>query len=72
MFFVGILGRSKTKKQDPDPLVRGMDPRIQIQIHPNMSWIRNTGFNNSIPVPLYYFLQAHVFLVMDQAYYRVL
>jgi hypothetical protein len=31
--------------QDPDPnpetLVRGMDPRIQI--HTKMSWIRNTG-----------------------------
>jgi hypothetical protein len=26
---------------DPDPLVRGMDPRIRI--HTNMSWIRNTG-----------------------------
>jgi hypothetical protein len=30
---------------DPDPLVRGMDPRIRIQIriHTKMSWIRNTG-----------------------------
>ena len=30
---------------DPDPLVRGMDPRIQIRIriHPKMSWIRNTA-----------------------------
>ncbi len=27
--------------QDPDPLVRGMDPRIRI--HPKMTWIRNTG-----------------------------
>jgi hypothetical protein len=27
---------------DPDPLVRGMDPRIRIRIHPKMSWIRNT------------------------------
>jgi hypothetical protein len=26
---------------DPDPLVRGMDPRIRI--HTKMSWIRNTG-----------------------------
>jgi hypothetical protein len=25
---------------DPDPLVRGMDPRIRI--HTKMSWIRNT------------------------------
>jgi hypothetical protein len=28
---------------DPDPLVRGMDPRIRI--HTKMSWIRNTGRN---------------------------
>jgi hypothetical protein len=29
----------------PDPLVRGMDPRIQIRIriHTKMSWIRNTA-----------------------------
>jgi hypothetical protein len=27
-------------KIDPDPLVRGMDPRIRI--HTKMSWIRNT------------------------------
>ncbi len=26
------------------PLVRGMDPRIQIRIHIKMSWIRNTDF----------------------------
>jgi hypothetical protein len=26
---------------NPDPLVRGMDPRIRI--HAKMSWIRNTG-----------------------------
>jgi hypothetical protein len=40
-----------TKKQDPnpdpDPLVRGMDPRIRI--HSKMSWIRNTDFRNSDP-----------------------
>jgi hypothetical protein len=29
-------------KPDPDTLVRGMDPRIQIRIHTKMSWIRNT------------------------------
>ncbi len=28
---------------DPEPLVRGMDPRIQIRIHTKMSWIRNTA-----------------------------
>ena len=29
---------------NPDPLVRGMDPRIQIRIrmHSKISWIRNT------------------------------
>ncbi len=27
----------------PDPLVRSMDPRIQIRIHTKMSWIRNTA-----------------------------
>jgi hypothetical protein len=31
---------------NPDPLVRDVDPRIQIRlrIHPKMSWIRNTAF----------------------------
>jgi hypothetical protein len=33
---------SRIRIQDPDPLVRGMDPRIQIRIHTKMSWIRNT------------------------------
>jgi hypothetical protein len=28
---------------NPDPLVRDMDPRFRIQIHPKMSWIRNTA-----------------------------
>jgi hypothetical protein len=32
---------SRIRIQDPDPLVRGMDPRIRI--HPKMSWIRNTA-----------------------------
>jgi hypothetical protein len=30
---------------DPDPLVRGVDPRIRI--HTKMSWIRNTGVNGA-------------------------
>jgi hypothetical protein len=30
---------------DPDPLVRGMDPRIRIRIHAKMSRIRNTASN---------------------------
>jgi hypothetical protein len=28
---------------DPDPLVKGMDPRIRIRIHTKMSWIRNAA-----------------------------
>ncbi len=44
MFFAGILKvndeNSRIRIQDPDPLLRGMDPRIRI--HPKMSWIRNT------------------------------
>ncbi len=37
-----------TKQQDPefDPLVRGMD--LRIQIHTKMSWIRNTGINGAL------------------------
>ncbi len=35
------------KKQDPDPLVRGMDPRIRI--HSEMSWIRNTARQDPDP-----------------------
>jgi hypothetical protein len=40
IFFAGILkvndenGRIRIK--DPDPSVRGMDPRIRIRIHPKM------------------------------------
>jgi hypothetical protein len=34
---------NRIRIQDPDPLVRGMDPRIQIRIHTKMSWIRSTG-----------------------------
>jgi hypothetical protein len=51
LVFAGILKvndeNSRIRMQDPDPnpdpLVRGMDPRIRIRIHPKMSWIRNTG-----------------------------
>jgi hypothetical protein len=37
--------RRKEQDPDPDPLVKGMDPRTQIWIwiHTKMSWIRNTG-----------------------------
>jgi hypothetical protein len=39
---------------DPDPLVRGMDPRIRIRIHTKISWIRNTDF--FLVVTLFYFI----------------
>jgi hypothetical protein len=48
LFFAGILkvsdenSRIRIQDPDPDPLVRGTDPRIRI--HPKMSWIRNTDF----------------------------
>jgi hypothetical protein len=47
LVFVGILKvsdeNSKIRIQNPDPLVRGMDPRILIRIHTKMSWIRYTS-----------------------------
>jgi hypothetical protein len=49
LFFVGILKVNDEKSRiwiqdpDPDPLVRGMDPRIRI--HSKMSWIRNAAGN---------------------------
>ncbi len=46
-FFAGILKvndeNSRIRIQDPNPLVRRMDPRIRI--HPKISWIRNTVEN---------------------------
>ncbi len=41
---VNVPSKSNTNP-DPDPLVWGMDPRIQIRIwiHTKTSWIRNTG-----------------------------
>ncbi len=49
MFFGGILKVNDEKKKDldpnPDPLVRGMDLRIRIQIHTKMSLIRNTAYS---------------------------
>ncbi len=42
-FFAGVLKvYDENNRMDPDPLVRGMDPRIRI--HTKMSWIGNTGF----------------------------
>ncbi len=37
--------RIRIQDPDPEPLVRGMDPRIRIRIHPKISWIRNTAKN---------------------------
>ncbi len=37
-----ISQRHGSADLDPDPLVRGMDPRIRIRIHTKMSWVRNT------------------------------
>jgi hypothetical protein len=52
LFFVGILKvndeKSRIRIKDPDPFVRGMDPRIRIRILSKMSWIRNTDFYFSI------------------------
>ncbi len=45
-FFAGILkvnDENPNPDPNPDPLVRDMDPRIRIRIHPKMSWIRNTA-----------------------------
>jgi hypothetical protein len=45
MYLQKVISRKTVndkKKQDPDPLVTGMDPRIRIRIHTNMSWTRNT------------------------------
>jgi hypothetical protein len=38
--------RLRIQNPDPDPLVRGMDPRIRI--HTKMSWIRNTAGKQSL------------------------
>ncbi len=34
--------RIRIQDPDPDALVRGMDPRILIRLHPKMSCFRNT------------------------------
>ena len=53
-FFAGILKvndenrRIRIQDPDPDPLVRGMDPRIRI--HPKMSWIRNTAIDGWVRI----------------------
>jgi hypothetical protein len=41
---------SRMRIPDPDPLVRSMDPRIRIRIHPKMSWIRNPTVRKVRPV----------------------
>jgi hypothetical protein len=46
MYLQKVLRKKpRIKQQDPDPLVRGTDPRIWIQIRTKMSRIRNTGIN---------------------------
>jgi hypothetical protein len=53
LVFAGILkvndeiSRIRIQDPNPDPLVRGMDPRIRIRIHTKMSWIRNTVENTA-------------------------
>jgi hypothetical protein len=59
MSIAGILKvngeNSKIRIQDPepdmnpDPLVRGMDPRIRIRIHTKMSLIWNTACKGEAP-----------------------
>ncbi len=48
MFFGGIFKvndeNRRIRPPSPDPLVRGMDLRIRIQIHTKMLWIRNTAY----------------------------
>ncbi len=51
MVFCWHLEGQWRKKQDPDPLVRGMDPRIRI--HSIMSWIRKTATNIYDEFPVY-------------------
>ncbi len=36
-----VTGENANPDSDPDPLVRGVDPRIRIST--KMSWIRNTS-----------------------------
>ncbi len=72
-FVAGILkvtdknSRIRIQDPDPDPSVRGMDPRIRI--HPKMSWIRNTVWSSrlktkdNVPKEPMFFLQ---FLLYDR------
>jgi hypothetical protein len=47
------------------PVVRGMDPRIQIRIriHPNMLWIRNTDYND--PNTTYFYIVGDTELLRE-------
>jgi hypothetical protein len=69
LFFVGILKvndeKSRIRIQDPDPLVRGMDPRIRI--HSKMSWIWNTAGKHGLLS-----LSRHVRVYYDFAKYFIL
>ncbi len=46
LLFVGVLKVIVEKITDPDPLVRGMDPRIQIRT--KLSLIRNTEYTTAM------------------------
>ncbi len=41
LFFKFVFCLHLGKVNDENSRIRGMDPRIQIRIHPEMSWIRN-------------------------------
>ncbi len=45
---------------DPDVLVRGMDPQIQIRIHTKISWISNTSYYSYETCAFFFAIQAHL------------
>ncbi len=77
LFFVGVLKvRDWRKEQDPnpepDPLVRGTNPRIRIRT--KMSQIQNTAFNYYIrsytPASLRWLTQSHKLILRGRASLR--
>jgi hypothetical protein len=75
LFFAGILKvnneNSRIRIQDPDPFVRGMDPRIRIRIHTKMSWIRNTAYNCRLCIAVLNFVLNSVLILIGQKEDRV-
>ncbi len=63
---------TKIAGSDPDPLVRGMDPRIRI--HTKMSWIRNAAFNKHVLLTCYRqeFKNAYLFTFLIFIGYNIL